>query len=173
MDGSGDYQNEIVGIVGVFDGEVLYLKRGPEAKLYPGKWCIPSGHIKIGETPEDAAAREFGEETGYAIPDRSGLEKLGRFEYNAEIGKSTIKLNITLFLYRTEEKPEIRMCDEHTASKYVSAELLSSKENLFMHSQARGAEDFTPIDKLVIERYMPEVYEMCRSRSSGKLKSAA
>ena len=173
MNGSGDYQNEIVGIIGIFDGEVPYLKRGPQAKLYPGKWCIPSGHIKMGETPETAAVREFGEETGYSIADASELKKLGSFEYNVEAGKSTIKLNISLFLYMNGSKPEIRMCDEHTDSKYVSIELLSDQEKLSLVSRARGAEEFTPIDRLLIERYMPEAYRMYKSASVSRMKSTA
>ena len=173
MDGSGDYQDEIVGIIGIFDGEVPYVKRGPQAKLYAGKWCIPSGHIKVGETPETAAAREFGEETGYAIPDASELKKLDSFDYTVEAKGTAIKLKISLFLYIGKEKPQIRLCDEHTDSKYVSMELLAESEKFFMQSHARGAEDFTSIDRLVIERYMPKAYEMYRSQSESRLKSTA
>ena len=85
----------------------------------------------------------------------------------------TIKLNISLFIYMSDSKPEIRMCDEHTDSKYVSAELLSDQEKFFIASHARGAEEFTPIDRLVIERYMPEAYRMYKSASVSRMKSTA
>ncbi len=38
--------------------------------VYNGKrrgWEMPGGHIRVGETPEEAAAREFREESGYGI----------------------------------------------------------------------------------------------------------
>lgn len=51
-----------VGIIAVKDGKCLLIKRGKE----PGKghWAPPSGFVEIGETLEDAAARELLEETG-------------------------------------------------------------------------------------------------------------
>jgi len=33
-----------------------------------GAWSIPKGEIEPGESPEDAARREFGEELGVAVP---------------------------------------------------------------------------------------------------------
>lgn len=43
-----------------FDAEVLVCERGDA----PGAWQLPQGGIDIGETPEQAAWRELGEETG-------------------------------------------------------------------------------------------------------------
>lgn len=43
-------------------GSVLLVKRNEEPKK--GFWCLPGGFMEIGETPEDAALREFREETG-------------------------------------------------------------------------------------------------------------
>lgn len=36
-----------------------------------GKWCFPAGHIKLGECPGAAAARECFEETGYTAKPQS------------------------------------------------------------------------------------------------------
>jgi len=41
---------------------ILLVKRNEEPKK--GFWCLPGGFMEIGETPEEAALREFHEETG-------------------------------------------------------------------------------------------------------------
>jgi len=47
------------GIV-VIDGRILFTKL-----THVGKITFPKGHIENGETPEEAALREFTEETGF------------------------------------------------------------------------------------------------------------
>jgi 8-oxo-dGTP pyrophosphatase MutT (NUDIX family) len=173
MDSKGDHSDEIVGIIGVFDGEVPYIKRSLQAKLYPGKWCIPSGHRKDGETNEGAAVRELEEETGYMVPEGKKVEELGRFAYQVESKGISINLNISIFLYITDEKPEIRLCDEHTESRYISIDVLSDKEKLFLYSHARGVSDFTPIDLIIMEKCMPEAYERYKAAIKSRAKSIA
>ena len=41
---------------------VLLVKRNIAPKI--GYWCLPGGFMETGETPEEAALREFSEETG-------------------------------------------------------------------------------------------------------------
>jgi predicted NUDIX family NTP pyrophosphohydrolase len=41
-----------------------------------GAWSIPKGEVEAGEAPQEAALREFGEETGTTLPD-GALESLG------------------------------------------------------------------------------------------------
>lgn len=52
------------GILFVHAGCVLLLKRAESAQDAPGTWGFPGGHIEPGETPEQAARREFQEECG-------------------------------------------------------------------------------------------------------------
>jgi len=50
------------GILTIENGKVLLIKRGNEPNK--GLWSIPGGIVKLGESPEEAAIREFKEETG-------------------------------------------------------------------------------------------------------------
>ena len=54
------------------DGLVLLLQRGS------GEWVMPKGHIEEGESHEEAAVREVGEETGLSV---KVVRPLGRTEY--------------------------------------------------------------------------------------------
>lgn len=59
----------------VFDGDgQLYLqKRSANKDLYPGEWDLSAtGHVRAGETPDEAAVRELREELGV----EASLERL-------------------------------------------------------------------------------------------------
>jgi len=47
------------------DNKILLLQEG--GKLAYGLWCLPGGHLEIGELFEEAAIREVLEETGYQV----------------------------------------------------------------------------------------------------------
>ncbi len=51
----------------VQDGRVLMLKRPDVRQSFPGKWSLVTGKIEDGESPEQAAAREIGEETSIHV----------------------------------------------------------------------------------------------------------
>jgi ADP-ribose pyrophosphatase YjhB (NUDIX family) len=53
-----------VAVVLLKDDELLLVKR---TGSYPGKWCIPCGHVEYHEDVRAAAAREFKEETGLDV----------------------------------------------------------------------------------------------------------
>ena len=54
------------GIILKHDDEVLLCKRAPD-KSMPNVWSIPSGKIEDGESPGQAAIREFYEETNIEL----------------------------------------------------------------------------------------------------------
>ena len=58
-----------VGVIIRSGGKILLCKRNYENVL-PGYWSIPAGNIEDGETPLDAAYREFFEETDISIENK-------------------------------------------------------------------------------------------------------
>jgi len=68
-------------------GEILICRRQPW-QSHPLKWEFPGGKVELGETPEQALARELDEELG--IGDAIGTE-IARYEYIYP-GKSPILL---------------------------------------------------------------------------------
>ena len=49
-------------VLALVDGKLVLVKRGIEPQM--GRWAFPSGFVDRGEAVEDAAVREFKEETG-------------------------------------------------------------------------------------------------------------
>ena len=79
-------------------------------------WSFPKGHIEEGEDAETAARREIYEEAG--ISELELVKKLGEYQ-RYKIGKggmgedkSELK-TITLFLFRTKAKGELKPIDSH------------------------------------------------------------
>lgn len=66
---------EGVSILPIRDGKVL-LQRQYRYPVRSWQWELPGGFIDPGETPEEAAVRELGEETGYTV---KKLRPLGAF----------------------------------------------------------------------------------------------
>ena len=54
-----------VGAVVVQDGRVVLVKRAQEP--LKGEWSLPGGVVELGETLEEAVAREVAEETGLQV----------------------------------------------------------------------------------------------------------
>ncbi|MBM7369456.1 NUDIX hydrolase [Gordonia hydrophobica] len=46
-------------------GRILMVKRGHDPEK--GRWSVPGGHVEVGETLREAAAREVFEETGFEV----------------------------------------------------------------------------------------------------------
>lgn len=69
------------------NGRALAQLREPH-KPYGGMWGLVGGHIEPGESPEDAARREVGEETGFTVDELIPLDHvvadgIERFVYHA------------------------------------------------------------------------------------------
>jgi 8-oxo-dGTP diphosphatase len=77
-----------VGAVVLVDGKVVLVKRAHEPLM--GEWNLPGGGVEIGETLQQACAREVLEETGLSVEvgpvievfDRIMLDAGGRVQYH-------------------------------------------------------------------------------------------
>ena len=73
------------------DGNAMLLqKRSMRKDLYPGRWDMAvGGHVDSGETPDQAAVREMGEELG--IPPDVPLKKLFQLKVRNEIESENVQ----------------------------------------------------------------------------------
>lgn len=55
----------VAGVIPIQDGRVWLLRRGIEPRL--GYWTFPAGYMELGETVEEAAARETREELNMEV----------------------------------------------------------------------------------------------------------
>ena len=63
------YRNPMAAVAGIVlndTGAILLVQRAA-GETYPGKWCIPCGHLEWGEDIRAALVREMAEETGLAV----------------------------------------------------------------------------------------------------------
>ncbi len=87
-----------VGIVILQNGKLLLAKRGNEPAK--GKWSIPGGVVELGESLEEAVAREAKEETGLEVEaprlldvvDQMDLDESGRVKYHFVIVDYILKI---------------------------------------------------------------------------------
>jgi 8-oxo-dGTP pyrophosphatase MutT (NUDIX family) len=68
----------VVGVVLLRDDGAALLQHRDEIPTIndPGLWVFPGGHVEKGEAPEEGAAREFEEETGYRCARMLSLTQL-------------------------------------------------------------------------------------------------
>ena len=104
---------------------VLLCKRNATGSL-PGVWSIPAGSIEDGESPADAARREFKEETDHLI---SGKLQLIGFVNRHNRDGSEYRGLMYVFLLESDKKinPDLENAkdgEEHTECGYFTVENL-------------------------------------------------
>jgi 8-oxo-dGTP pyrophosphatase MutT (NUDIX family) len=98
------------------DGKaLLLLKRAGEGD-HVGKWSMPGGKGKEGETEIGTATRETREETG--------LTTIPGFRFNS-VSSNNGRQKFTAFLYRVPSPFDVSLSKEHSAYDWVSFDDLS------------------------------------------------
>lgn len=108
----------VVGAVIVNNERVLAAKRGPGGSL-PHMWEFPGGKIEDGESPQEALAREIGEEL--LVDVRVG-EEIVSTTHDYEFGV------VTLTTYYCELRSGTPQLTEHAALRWLTPDELSSVE---------------------------------------------
>ena len=106
---------------------ILLLRRSSKVGSYQGKWAGVSGYLEEGEDPPQRAKIEIEEEVGLSSAQAS-LVRSGESLRAFDEQKGTVWI-IHPFLFEVR-KAEIRLDWEHTESKWIAPDELSSYETV-------------------------------------------
>ena len=126
--------------VWITDGKNILLQlRAPQKKSFPNKWDISvAGHVDAGETPLQAAKREFHEELG--IP-----WDLGEIDYDCMLKSGTIENNQPskefLYLYFVNKKIDLSKLN---LPKYEVADVKYMPYDEFIAEFMKDDNEFIP-----------------------------
>jgi 8-oxo-dGTP pyrophosphatase MutT (NUDIX family) len=98
-----------------FKGKILILKRSEFVRTSKGRWAGVAGYVEKGETPEEMARKEIGEETG--INDAKLVKKGEPFSVRSETG--AFRVHPFLFDVDTDE---VTIDWEHTEYVWIEPE---------------------------------------------------
>lgn len=87
----------------------MIMRRGETAPWAPGRWALPGGHLKSGETPYQGMQRELREETGITPPYAAWQIPL-------------IEKNDSLFLLVVPTDRVLLLDGEHTEFRWIDPE---------------------------------------------------
>lgn len=99
--------------------KVLLLQRTETEKVLPGLWELPSGKKELIETAEQAALREFKEETGLKV---KIIRPLAIFDYHFySQGKRVYVTQINFIMrLKSRDKSQIKLSREHSSYGWFS-----------------------------------------------------
>lgn len=117
-----------VGVIIKHDGKFLICKRNPSGEI-PGMWSIPAGKIEETEDVQNAAKREFFEETAININDKE-LKFVGMIPRYSRDGKRMKGLMYTYIIeVDTPCHPDLEEAidgEEHSECGYFTLEDMKS-----------------------------------------------
>lgn len=116
------------GLILKHEDQVLMCKRSPK-KSMPNVWSIPSGHLEDGESPGQAALREFFEETNIKLD--SKIDFVGFVNKFKDDGVKKGHMFVFLKNSKTKKEPDLENASdgfEHTECKYFGVNNLPDEE---------------------------------------------
>ncbi|OGY93171.1 MAG: hypothetical protein A3H70_02840 [Candidatus Komeilibacteria bacterium RIFCSPLOWO2_02_FULL_48_11] len=112
----------------VVDGKVLLIKRGNYNFPDPNSWVLPSGKVEPLETPEEAARREFKEETGISV---RVIELLAIENYFYDAKHTRTHIIECLYLVKSVGNDfTIKLDVDHTDYRFASVREIASMASL-------------------------------------------
>jgi ADP-ribose pyrophosphatase YjhB (NUDIX family) len=117
--------------VGIFvtkhlNGQVYILVSKRKVAHGYGQWSLPGGHVKEGETPEDACARELLEETGISMD-----EPPKKVFFDSSMNRDGSKHYITLYYLYSECEDEVFDTEPDKHSPWVWSHIDCLQEPLW------------------------------------------
>ncbi|HDJ66695.1 MAG TPA: NUDIX domain-containing protein [Nitrososphaeria archaeon] len=139
------YPSQPIPAVGAFiirDGKILLIRRAYEPCA--GKWSVPGGTIKLGETTIDALKREVFEELGVKL---KSMKLLDIYDYISRDEDGKIKYHYVIIDFLVNpESFEIKPSNEILEYEF------------FARDEALKMVDLVSSVRVVIERH-PEIFE--------------
>lgn len=91
-----------------------------------GHWTWPKGNIEKGETPQQAAIREIGEEVGLTAIRL--IDNIGKMRYSYKLKGSPIDKTVEIYLFEAEGKEELKaLISEINDARWFDPEAALSK----------------------------------------------
>jgi len=125
IDEENNYWHESVGVLVISGNKLLTQLR----QIYPFAYTIPAGHLDKNELPEAAAKRELYEETGLVVQSLEVLKE------NFDIAGDSCRRGSDhhrwhLYRVRMKARPEVRLSDEATQTKWMTLQELKKETRL-------------------------------------------
>ncbi|GAA1709350.1 hypothetical protein GCM10009745_66580 [Kribbella yunnanensis] len=99
-------------------GRVYVHRRSADRRLLPGIWDIVGGHVEVGETPEEALAREVEEETGWVVREVLGVVADWEWEWEGRVRR---ELDYLVVVDGDLARPRLEV-GKHDASAWVGVD---------------------------------------------------
>jgi mutator protein MutT len=111
------------------NGNVLMARRSAARPNHPNTWSFPGGHVEMGETIEQALARELREEIGI-------LARLPSFLTCLHENPEGVRQAITYHLFAIEawEGEVTNLGDEHSELRWVPVAAASALPDLALNA---------------------------------------